>query len=159
MFSELIMSMFKCAASQADMQKHHKCLLQSQEGRLIVLVLSNMRFRTTTSTYLRCFSGFVTFLSKLSKVVIRRETVSSPECAFFPSCGSNRRNNVSLVAASQTSSVALERIARSRGPKLPCFNEPNFRSRYSRMAGICGRSKQLPQFRFSHTVWKHQNRH
>jgi len=126
------------------MQKHHTCLLQSQEVRLIVLVLSNMRFRTTTSTYLRCFSGCVTFLNKLSKVVIRRETVSSPECAFFPSCGSNRRNNVSLVAASQTSSVALERITRSRGPKLLCFNEPNLCSRYSRMAGICGRSKQLP---------------
>lgn len=126
------------------MQKHHTCLLQSQEGRLIMLVLSNMRFRTTASTYLRCFSGCVTFLNKLSKVVIRRENVSSPKCAFFPSSGSNRRNNVSLVAASQTSSVALERITRSRGPKLLFFTEPNLCSRYSRMAGICGRSKQLP---------------
>jgi hypothetical protein len=107
-------------------------------------VLSNMRFRNKTSTYLRCFSGCVTFLSKLSNVVIRRETVSSPRCAFFPSSGSNRRNSVSLVEASQTSSVALERITRSRGPKLLCFAEPNLCSRYSRMAGICGRSKQLP---------------
>lgn len=145
MFSELNHEYVQmCCILGRHAKKHHTCLLQSQEGRLIVLVLSNMRYRTKTSTYLRCFSGCVTFLNKLSKVVIRWETVSSPECAFFPSCGSNRRNNVSLVAASQTSSVALERITRSRGPKLLCFNEPNLCSRYSRMAGICGRSKQLP---------------
>jgi len=144
MFSELNHKYDQMCCILGRHAKHHTRLLQSQEGRLIVPVLSNMRFRTTTSTYLRCFSGCITFLNKLSNVVIRWETVSSPECAFFPSCGSNRRNNVSLVAASQTSSVALERITRSRGPKLLCFNEPNLCSRYSRMAGICGRSKQLP---------------